>query len=349
MPEPTSPAPSGSRFGVIGLVTLIGSALIGFNTLVTSCASEDVASNAAMLHAAEQDEHFWTSAIQDLADTTGEKGKQGGNFEARCAFLASRTAPFVADFTHEKAAVAKRTGPPDNVEMAADAALTPETRELTKRVRLLRDEFVRSITNEILTSPACKASYELALARAQTEQATEEHEQLAGPKPERSDQPAQSKPALQRDALIELSDLSSKGWDVDVFWCENTDDTATATNFTQAHDFAENLAGFANKGQRLVRKSAQFEIGRVRLRRLAEILWLHQPEYSGVNRLAVLRYGSGDRGEMDLADAIHAQDFGATLRLENAPGTRTPWYVSVYFCRANIGTAVGPDAAVAAD
>ncbi len=349
MPDPTPPAPGGSRFGVIGLVTLIGSALIGFNTLVTSCASEDAASNAAMLHAAEEDERFWTSAIQDLADMTGEKGKEGENFEARCAFLASRTAPFVADFTLEKASVAMRTGRPDKVENAGDDGLTPETRELTKRVRLLRDEFVRSIADENQTSSACKASYELALIRAQTEQATEEREQLAGPKPERSGQKAQAKPALPRDPLIELSDLSSKGWDVDVFWCEDTDDTATATNFTQAHDFAEKLAGFANNGQRLVGKNAQFEIGRVRLRRLAEVLWQRQPEYSGVNGLAVLRYGASDRGEKDLADAILAQQFGSMLQLENAPGTRTPWYISVYFCRANIGTAVAPDAAVAKD
>ena len=343
---------------MIGLVTLIGSALIGFNTLVTSCASEDVASNAAMLHAAEEDERFWTSAVRDLADMTGEKGKEGGNFEARCAFLASRTAPFVADFNRDKANEVERTDRPAEAKTAPDDGLTPETRELTKRVRLLRDEFVRSITNESLTSHSCNAAFELALNRAETQHSAEERAQLVGPKPERTGQAAQSAPPLPRDPLIELSDLSSKGWDVDVFWCDNTEERATATrddtderataaNFYQANQFAAKLAKSANNGQPLAGHGGPFEIGRVRLRRLAEILWRGQSEYSGVNGLAVLLYGASDRGEKDLADAILAQQFDAMLKPEDAPGTRTPWYVSVYFCRANIGTAVAPDAAVA--
>ena len=334
-----------SRFGVIGLVALIGSAFIGLNTLVTSCASEDAASNAAKLHAAEEDEQFWTGAIQELSDISRDKNKADGNFESRCALLASRTAPFIAEVNTMTAERKGQSQPADNEQPAGGDGLTAETRELTKRVRMLRDEFVRLLSDEAITSLACKAEYEFAQARAETELATKQRVELAPLRETRSAQ-ATTTPPQERDPLIVLSRLSAKGYDIDVFWCEDGE-AESQLNFEDAYRFASQLAAISKANERISGQSNQYEIGRIRVRRLAAELWQTKPEYSGVNSLNVLRYGPQEQGERDLASTIVAQPYSTGIGLEESLGSTSPWYLSAYFCKANTGSAVtaAPEAA----
>ena len=348
MPDPASTGQTGSRFGVVGMVTLIGSAFIGFNTLVTSCASENVASNAARLHAIEEEERFWTDAMRDLADLTKDKDVPGSNYEVRCAFLASRTAPFIAEFTDRNAELERQDADPRIGDGPDDRNITDETRELERRVRMLRDEFVRSIGSDAVT-PDCNAAYEAALDRAQTDRAAKARAKVGLPDRQPDDVASQARaPLPPREPLFALSGLSRKGWDIDVFWCEDAAEEATNANFASAYDFGTKLAEFANDGKQLEHAGKAYEIGRVRVRRLAATLWQNQSEYSGVNGTDVVRFGPAEDGEADLARALSGKTFGSMLVPQEAPGTSTPWYLSAFFCSANTGSAAAPDESAAA-
>lgn len=343
-----SPAGDGTtRKGMFGLVAVIGSALIGLNTLVTSCASETLTTNAAQLHAAEEDERFWTDAIKELSEISGERAKPDGNFQARCRFLAGRTAPFIAEFISEKADAKSAAGEQGKTVEAKDKSL-PETVELVKRVELLREEFRRYIVDEQVTSADCRLAFEQALERAQSDQA--EKAARAKALAENHAPPAEShgsdqKPLPPRDPLIALSPISDTGWDVDVFWCENDkDEAATAKNFGRAYRFGTELAGYALSHRRLDSN----QIGRVRVRRLAEVLWNGATEFSSLAGGEFVRFGPAEKGETELADALTRMNPEYALQKQPASATRTRWYVSTYFCAASVGTG-SADSSIAAD
>ena len=68
MTESAPSPPQPSRLGLFGMLALVGSALVGFNTLIVSCSADRVARDAAQLHRIEERERFWTDAMRDLSE-----------------------------------------------------------------------------------------------------------------------------------------------------------------------------------------------------------------------------------------------------------------------------------------
>ena len=207
MNDPSSAADKRSRLGIVGTVALVGSAMIGFNSLVTSCAAENVTRNAARLHAIEEEERFWTAAMQELSDIVKDREPEAGNFERRCALLARRTAPFAATVEISNAEKPVQT-----------ASETDEIAVLAQRVQELQKEFVAMITNTEIVSEKCATAF----AERKDSKTTE----LAGAGrliPGRSE-PSENIPeeiVVPRPPMVALSPPSRWGIDTDVFWCED--------------------------------------------------------------------------------------------------------------------------------
>jgi hypothetical protein len=136
-----------SRLGIVGLVTVLGSAFIGFNTLVTSCASGNLTRNAAHLHAVEENERFWTEAMQELSDIVKDKDQPALNYEARCKLLARCTAPF-SSAAATPAEEADCTRPPSELFARSE------------RVGKLQAEFATQIRDPAIVGSQCSGEFD---------------------------------------------------------------------------------------------------------------------------------------------------------------------------------------------
>jgi hypothetical protein len=315
-----------TRLGVAGLVAFIGSAFIGFNSLVTSCASEHVNRDAAQLHAIEEQERFWTEAMQELSEVVKDKEKPESNYDARCRLLARRTAPFSGGQSLAAAPVDGDTAPPSQ-----------EVAELSVRVLNLQNEFAKQIKDPAVVGPRCSLEFE---QRKQTEIAhtdalKEVAKEVAQAASADSGVPYQS--IATRQDLITLSG-PSKGIDVDVYWCESARDAQSTTNFKNALLLGQRLAGYATNGRKLSFGDQSDAVGQVRVRILPRSQLQPGSSYAPAIGRNVLR-GESRINPFIRAIARDAREFGPA-DLANwtvAPPGSNPghWYVAAAVCGAS--------------
>lgn len=318
---------SRSRAGILGMVALVGSALVGFNSLVSGCSSDRAARNAAQLHRIEQRERFWTDAMKNFSEVVKDRGDPAGgdeknpNWMIRCSLLALRTAPFVEN------ARLTRMSADGTEEMSADLF------EYNSRVDKLQQAFVDQISNPAFVDPACNAAFATARLEAirrqddEIRKAAQNAGKGADVAPGYVPSPPVAEAIATRQDLIALTPVSENGWDIDLFWCERPADADSQRNFDEALDLAHKLATEQQKGNVLQGN----RLGRIRLRMLAATL-AGEPQYSPYvgHRVAV----SDAKNEQSLIAALTALDpeLDDLFRDETSTAPRTPWYVSLFYC-----------------
>lgn len=318
--SPESGAKASGGIGPLGMITIVATALVGFNTLVTSCAADRAARDAAQLHKIEQRERFWTEALRELSDILAakEENPAGGGWKSRCLLLASRTAPFVVGKEPEG------TRDPDG-----EIRTTQELLQLDKRAYKLEDRFRDQLEDERVVTNECSTRFTVALIaenirRKELRQAGKSDEEAA------VIEPAQMVGSITaREEQIALTGQSPTGWDIDVFWCERSVDQASDRNFRRALWLGEQLAA----RERLAGTNEDYQIGRIRVRMLSEAL-LRSPAYRF--------YASGRKvvsdadNEVGLVSAVRQLDplLVDSPRPDNTTAPATPYYISVFYCAA---------------
>lgn len=323
-----------SRAGLLGMFAILGSALVGFNSMVTSCSSDKAAKDAAQLHRIEQRERFWTEAMKDFdgvvsAASAASAPKQF--YVARCMLLALRTAPFV------EAPRVSRISEDGTEDMSADLFT------YNSRVDKLQQAFIDQIGNKKIVDSECGAAFERARIKEERRKDLTEREAIgAAVKVEPAtvkgyDPPPPVAGAIAvRQDQISLTPISGKGWDIDVFWCERELEADSQTNFVEALTLAQKLAAEEKKGNTL--KGSL--LGKIRVRKLPSNL-LATPEYKDYAGLRMVVID--DANEHSLIEGMIGLDQNLS-RLDRGPqntAPRTQWYVSAFFCKAG-----GPAVAV---
>jgi len=332
-----------SRLGFAGLLTVLVTAVAGFNSLVVGCAADRASRDAAQRHRVEERERFWTDAMEDLAGIVKARaigGAEMAGAQAHCRLLATRTAPFLDP------------APSDSIRSAdGEVERTPEMLELERRAYRLQQAFVDKIRDPELIDPGCSQTFDAAriAAVAQGDHgAAVVAEAAAGATPAGSAafQPSGeiAEAILARQDLIDLTPSRTAGWDVDLFWCERRDEAGTRANFDDALAMAEHLAARVQAGEGL----GGVALGRVRLRMLASSL----QGQGGYRRLADGGYILLDRpAEREVARAFAQvrlrtpQRLRVVERFADDPATATDSYVALFHC-AN-GTPMPPQDEVA--
>lgn len=319
-----------SGLGIIGLVTFVGSAFVGFNTLVTSCASENLTRNAAQLHAVEENERFWTEAMQELADIVKDKNQTASNYEARCKLLARRTAPF------SSAAAALATGADGNQPPAELAALS-------ERVGKLQAEFATQIRDPAIVGPQCSSEFD---RRKQVDQQKNDASNRVATELAKTDRTGDELPydaIAARTDLITLSAPSAKGIDVDLYWCDSADDASATANFRAALLLGRRLAGYAESGSKLTFGQQSDPVGQVRVRILSRTLLTPGSDYARALGYNVLRGRTKMQPFMRAfaADARESGIRGLDRWTYAGPGANEPnWYVAAAICSASAAAAL---------
>lgn len=331
MSEQNPLQPDKGRLGPMGGFALLLSAFVGFNTLVTSCAAERASRDAALLQKIGQREQFWTQAIHDLDDILKDKlaaGSGSDAWTARCRLLAVRTAPFSIQQTRMQ------------TFGASESALSDEILDMEARVGDLQAGFADQMRDTSLVGPTCALIFEAQLQRAADRQGlvTDFGPADEGPKLA-ADTPAL--PAARRD-LIELTGLSEKGVDTDIFWCERRPadpgnaqevreaDRTSDLNFAEALKFASLVAARAAGGP-----LKDDPIGRVRVRILPASLQ-ETSAYDGLRKGRNLQTDTSS--EKAFGEQLKTFDERLTV-VEKNPASGQPatnFYVSAFFCEHSV-------------
>jgi hypothetical protein len=313
----------GTRTGFLGMAAILATALVGFNTLVISCSTERASRDAAQLHQIEERERFWTDAMRELSDVLRARAEAGNSssttsWELRCRLLAQRTAPFVEDKARESSEAAD-----------GEIELSPVLLALDNRVFALQKAFVDQISNSDLVGFPCATIYQSA-RHDNIDARRDASTIIAGAGAQAT---AVTEAITARQDLIELTPLSDTGWDIDVFWCERSNEPwASDQNFTNALDL----------GRRLLREGRDsggldgHTLGRIRIRMLASFLQVEQP-YSDYASSRYLVWETSQDEEKGLAEAIITRLDRGLEAHPVTPGPSIPvteWYVSVFYCGA---------------
>lgn len=325
-----------SRLGLLGMVTILASALVGFNTFVVGCSNERAARDAAQLHQIEERERFWTEAMRDLGDLLRAKSEPAADaaaWEVRCALLGARTAPFIEGKIRDDIRA-------EDGEIETTRALLA----LELRAFDLQEAFVDQISNEDVVGETCATRYAKERERAIRKDDKKQKKELTAEKDGMATADPTTQAIIARQDLIELTGLSETGWDIDVFWCERADDDAASErNFTDALKLGEDLA----KLEREQGSLGKFRLGRIRVRMLAALLQGSEAYVSHANARHVVAEAASD-GEPDLAAQIASvaqPQLAAVMRTPDSTSPPTPYYLSAFMCGA--GTAPPPDSAIA--
>ncbi len=316
-----------SRAGLLGMFAVLGSALVGFNSMVTSCSSDKAAKEAAQLHRIEQRERFWTDAIKDfdgVVSTASAAPAAKQDRVVRCMLLALRTAPFV------EVPRVSRISEDGTEDLSADLFA------YSSKVDKLQQAFIDQIGNEKIVDAECGAAFERARITEERRKDLTEREAIgAAVKVEPATvkgydpSPPVAEAIAVRQDQISLTPISGKGWDIDVFWCERELEADSQANFTEALTLAQKLAAEEQNGNTLKGNL----LGKIRVRKLPSNL-LVTPEYRYyAGRRKVV---SDDSNEHSLIEGMIGLDPNLS-RLDRGPqntAPRTQWYVSAFLCKA---------------
>lgn len=325
-----------SRLGLLGMATIIASALVGFNTFVVGCSNERAARDAAQLHQIEERERFWTEAMRDLGDLLRAKSEPAADpaaWEVRCALLGARTAPFIE--TKVRDSIHAEDG---------EIETTRELLALEKRALRLQEAFQDQIEDAQVVGQTCATRFLEELNEAIRKADVKEKKELTAEKDGAATADPTTQTIIPRQDLIELTGLSQTGWDIDVFWCERAnDDLMSERNFADALKLGENLA----KREREQGSLGKFRLGRIRVRMLAALLQGSEAYASHASSRHVV--AEADReGEAKLAKLIAEvvqPQLDPVERDPRSTSPRTPYYLSAFLCGS--GTAPPLDDAVA--
>lgn len=334
-----------SRAGFVGLFALVGSALVGFNSLVSGCSNDRAVRNAAQLHRIEQREQFWTEAMRDFDEVVKERSQAGTagheNWKDRCSLLALRTAPFV-----ENAGAGRFAA--DGIE-----TMSAELFDYNARVDRLQQAFVDQIKKTALVGQACSVTFDNTRLVAISREDEKERGKAPAAQPGKSSEapiryqapPPVAAAIVARQDVIALTPASENGWDIDLFWCERSVGADSESNFKEALVLARQLADQQQQGNPLRTN----RLGRIRVRMLASTLSddAQYRQYSG-HRYAVRDHDN----EKSLVDGLIQFDSALEPMVRDTSNiaARTPWYVSLFYCahgQAGAAVSVSARAAVA--
>ena len=321
-------SPSGDSFERltqrVGVVGGLIAALVGLNTLVTSCSREQSQRYAEFRSAAGAEEATWRGLYNDYLATFDKDISEPDRQKRLIAIadLANREPPtfrefrlgYVSDDTDSKAAAIDRIArmkqgllkaignPASSGEQVVQAIAQNENRAAEATAIRPRGD-----------SEAAQVVQQAAVAAARL---------------------APSPTPLTTTQIIAAGD--PKGWDIDLFWCASPDPTVAQQNYSTALDRAR-LLGAAADARRPIADGVN--LGRIRLRVLPAASQGKLPNglvYPSLGNGLQLRYE--DRAPRNRNELGAAQAIQQLLNRHSPPtalvtaGTPTPWYMSMFVC-----------------
>ena len=296
-------------------ITVVGSiiaAFVGINTALTTCSAQTIARHQTFRQAVDAEEAYWRNLYNDYLGIF-RQGVTGDERSARLFALSVLAQRDVPEFREYSFGLLGGSG----------------ARELAQE-RLLG---MKNRLNEVLTRPESSDPRLAAQRQAQTfaaaiggvRTATDRAEATA---PEDS---AASEPAPVATGVNYLPQTLTRGdpqgWDFDIFWCGGGGAAVEAVNYSIGLEAARTLANLAAARRTI----ADGQIGRVRLIMLPEA---RQGGIFPARGTGLEIRPERVRGEPEAAAAVRQLiPGGGTFRVVPSD-TRSPWYVSLFSCRA---------------
>jgi hypothetical protein len=299
----------------IGLVGGIIAALVGINTVLTTCSNDAAARYAGFRQAVAAEEGFWKTLYGDYL------GAFGRNVEVE-----EKRARLFAIWT-----LSDRDIPPfaeHRLGFLRDDSQTKQAARtrLVNMKRRLREAISQQRSSDVFVVQG--------LALEQFEQAEATKFSDTATEVVRLPVPASGSAAVNLDTQVLSMGLAS-GWDIDVFWCAGGGAQTEAANYSVALDRARSLAAAATAQTQI---APGVRLGRVRVRVLPEA---RQGLIPGT-RVINAALGDGHQMRAEASEAAAAERIAAFLNRKQPPfqpfqsQTRTPWYLSLFACAAPI-------------
>jgi hypothetical protein len=287
-------------------------AVVGANTALTSCTAQTVARHQSFRQAVDAEEGYWRDLYADYLKVFA-KDVQPEEKEARLFALSVLAERPVPNFEEHS------LGPFDRGGLRQLAIQRLSTMKTQLRESLERPES----STEAVSAKLRDQNWTSAVANIRTAQ------DRASPDGQTEvDQLTQ----VQADGPISyqprtLALGSSKGWDIDVFWCGGGGPSYETVSFSEAMSVASVLAD---------RSSSKSAVGGQALGRIRLIL-LPESKQGGI--YPVRGSGSQIRPERKPAEVRLASQIRAMLPAGNRfavvpSDTVTPWYLSLFICPA---------------
>ncbi len=307
---PADPPPKDSLDRATTLITRLGAlvaAVVGLNTLLTTCASDTTARYATFRTSVSTEETYWKDLYKDYLDTfDSETTKDPEQKKAKLFAIANLANHEVPDFAEFSV--------PQPLKVQAQNRLQSMRKSL---IDALQD---KTASGDAVADAARNAAFL--------------NDEATAPK---SEDPAQA-PVTKMATVGGAASLSyqtqvltygkhDNGWDIDVFWCQGVDEEAY---YAKALAAAQVLADQAASSQPV---ASGVSLGRIRLRSLPAA-FQDNPAYAAHGVTLVY-----DRGPGEQAAAAAIQKFLAgkqpktPFSLVQSTG-QSKWYLSAFVCPA---------------
>jgi len=321
-------SPSGGSFERltqrVGVVGGLIAALVGLNTLVTSCSREQSQRYAEFRAAAGAEEATWRGLYNDYLATFDKDINETDRQKRLIAIadLANREPPTFREFQ-----LGYLRDDKDSKAAAID------------RIARMKQGLLKAIGNpdssgEQVVQVIAQNEKRAADATAIRPRDDSEAAQVVQQATVAAARITPSATPLTTTQILAAG--NPKGWDVDLFWCASPDPAVAQQNYSTALDRAR-LLGDAAEGRRPIAPGVN--LGRIRLRVLPTSSQGKLPNglvYPSLGNGLQLRYEDRtprERTELGAARAIQRllnQRSPATALI--TAGTPTPWYMSMFVC-----------------
>lgn len=304
--------------GINGKLATLGAivtAIVGFNSALTSCSKDTVARYEAFRGAVTTEESFWKDRYTEYVAISSEQNKDVRRQKLfAIAALAQHPVPSFAEYSFGLMDPGK------------------ERKEAVTRLSAMRETLLAALATDRTGDPAVAAAVQQSVAfeREQAETVS------AAAAPDQT--PA---PGLKPDVVTAQVDITPttvpqtlslgkpSGWDIDLFWCAGGGDETEKRNYALALDRARRLGSASTAGRPV---APGVTLGRIRLRVLPELKQGGRyPALGSGNTLSV----DGGNGEPEAAAAVLSllnKVQPAFNQAASDAGSR--FYLSGYVCNA---------------
>ena len=319
VPPPKSDGVSGLLDGINGKLATLGAivtAIVGFNSTLTSCSNDTVNRYAAFRSAVTTEETFWKDRYSEYVQISAEQDKTLRKQKLfAIAALAQHPVPSFEEYS------------------LGFFSSGTERIEAIKRLDAMRDTLKAALATDRTGDPEVAAAVQQAAAFERVQAETVQADTATA---------GSAEAPMSQGAVTKVVDASPNtlpqtlslgkptGWDIDLFWCAGGGPDNERNNYAIALDRARKLRDLASRGARL---TPGVWLGRVRLRVLPELQ--QGGRYPALGSGNTLSIDPGN-GEPEAAAAMLGflnKSQPQFSQIASDAGSR--YYISGYVCNAS--------------
>lgn len=311
---------------VIGISTAAIALVVGASTGLTTCSKQSAERYAGFRTSVANEESYWKSLYDDYLTVFGpDFDKSVDRKEQKIIAVYTMAQREVPSFSEFQVSESEKLQAICRISRIQTSLLNSilEQQSVPGQEGLKEVLESRSFVGKA-GGPNSSCGNDIASVRASSETLAP-GESKSSPNPSPTVIPtmpqAGSKPI---DGTVQLSPLSATGWDVDLFWCK---DKNQQSNWDNALSYAAIAASAANSGRAI---AAGVTLGRIQVKSI------EVARERGIRGGAAPRRISYDSapGEQRAAEALRQllDPRGDILKVNLSNGSKTRWYLSVFFC-----------------